>query len=198
MVSFGILVGTAPFLDWPPTMGSFASALTMLLMLVPGMVSQGQVSVHVRVQTKLHTLTLCGCPHSLIIPFRVSLAFLDFFAPCRSAPDETWLHFSSRVASTTGHPRFLLRCPQCPQMVGVAGRSTWAELHQDLARGRADGTPHTLVMTLPNATSPAASVDPFWACERTNVPQPSGIAANWSVTACGAESSIRILVHQSL
>jgi hypothetical protein len=27
--------------------------------------------------------------------------------------------------------------------------------------------------------SPANCVDPFWACEKTNLPQPRGIAANW-------------------
>ncbi len=30
-----------------------------------------------------------------------------------------------------------------------------------------------------NDTSPAACVDPFWACERTNLPQTRGIAARW-------------------
>ena len=99
---------------------------------------------------------------------------------------DPWLHFSARVSAATGLRRFGLANATDGAPVT---RHTWELVRNGLAQedaraaasttGAGDSTNTVLVATPATATSPASSVDPFWACERTNVPQPSGIAANW-------------------
>ena len=58
----------------------------------------------------------------------------------------------------------------------VPGPQTWQAVLR-AARGRRSHP--RLLLAAVDETSPASCVDPFWAVERTNLPQPRGIAANW-------------------
>lgn len=56
-------------------------------------------------------------------------------------------------------------------------RESWEKVRAGVL---AAGSERALVVTPTTEASPASSVDPFWACERTSVPQPTGVAAAWS------------------
>jgi hypothetical protein len=106
---------------------------------------------------------------------------------------EPWLHFTTRVAKATGYRHFGLANATDGAPIT---RHTWERVRSVLAQENRDhdrvhdvsarrgGRRMQLLVSVANATSPAASVDPFWACEKTNVPQPAGIAANWCVCVC--------------
>ena len=88
-------------------------------------------------------------------------------------------------------------CLACVQTVATATRVTHARTGQaeridDLSNGieiarrfsvrrfrLEHSAPHTATLHEATATEPANCVDPFWACERTNLPQTEGVASRW-------------------